>query len=70
MAVGFGFELKCPEPSQWAFRKHMCVTPENYSCLYNIKRKKYVESCFEKTDFVKAGKHKSIKNDKWFKHIP
>lgn len=64
MAVefGFGFELKCPKPSQWAFRKHMCGTPEKYSCLYDIKRNIYVESCVENIDFVKAGKHQSFKN--------
>lgn len=58
--VGSGFETKCPEPSQWKFRKKICDTPENYSCLYNIQTGQYEESCSDKIDFVKAGKYESL----------
>lgn len=56
VVIGFGFELQCPESSQWKFRKQICSKPEKYSCLYDIEKRIYIESCTENTDFVKAGK--------------
>ncbi|XP_076117321.1 uncharacterized protein LOC143085058 isoform X2 [Mytilus galloprovincialis] len=56
VAVCFGFEFKCPESSQWKFRKQICSTPDKYSCLYDIEKRIYTESCTENRDFVKAGK--------------
>lgn len=62
-----GYELKCPDSSHRAHRiriicKEISSKYEHYSCLYNMFKNTYDESCSETADFVRPGKY-----DNWFK---
>ena len=53
----FGFDLRCPDPSQWNLRANVynCIDVFNYLCLYDDFNLIYSESC-EKEHFAKIGK--------------
>lgn len=52
------YDFKCPDTSHRKYRsKWLCnSTGENYSCLLDIQRKKFRESCTFTSDFVRPGR--------------